>query len=108
MYKYEKIKLDDKLPIKLIDLFLENNNYKIDKHWHNSIEILVPVIGRLDVWLNGKSYWVDEGEVFIINSKEVHNVIWVKNTEIYKGYALQINYEFIKKYYNQIDSIYFK
>ena len=30
-----------------------------------------------------------------------------KSTEIYKGYALQINYEYLRYYFPEIDNYYF-
>ena len=43
MYVYEKIKLDEHLPIKILDLYYESSEENVEKHWHNSIEILVPI-----------------------------------------------------------------
>ena len=40
MYVYEKIKLDEHLPIKILDLYYESSEENVEKHWHNSIEIL--------------------------------------------------------------------
>ena len=52
MFEYEKIELDHKLPIKLIDIYFEDHQTKTAKHWHNSIEILIPVLGDLILYLN--------------------------------------------------------
>ena len=46
MYVYEKIKLDEHLPIKILDLYYESSEENVEKHWHNSIEIVVPLSGK--------------------------------------------------------------
>ncbi len=106
--KYEKIDLDQDMPIKLIDIYLEKDHPILAKHWHHSIEILVPLLGDLDVWINNQKILVKAGEVYIINSKDIHNVRGAEPTKPYKGYVLQINYEYMQSCYPQIDEIYFK
>lgn len=107
MIQYEKIELDYHLPIKLIDIYLEGHLTKTSKHWHNSIEILVPVIGDLRLFLNTKEILISQGSLYIVNSQEIHGMFHSDETDIYKGYALQINYDFIKSLFPQIDNYYF-
>lgn len=105
MYKYEKIKYDFPLPIVLHDFFNENSQGKlIEKHWHNSLEILIPIYGKIELWINGISKVVSAGNVYIVNSKDVHAINAVKNEKIYKGYALQIDYEYLKLCCSKIDT----
>ncbi|WP_296877721.1 response regulator transcription factor [Thomasclavelia sp.] len=107
MFEYEKIELDYNLPIKLVDLYFENHDTKTLKHWHNSIEILVPILGDLVLYLNTKEIIIHSGSIYIINSQELHGMHHSKDTEIYKGYALQINYDYIHSYFPKIDNYYF-
>ena len=54
MYKYEKIEYDNNLPTKLHDFFVENSSgVPVDKHWHRGIEIIVPLYGTFNLWING-------------------------------------------------------
>lgn len=108
MYKYEKVEPDDSLPMRLLDFYFEKNDYKIEKHWHNSLEILVPVIGTLQLWINGQEMTLPSGSIYIVNSRDVHDMIWLEDTPVYKGYCLQINYAFIRQCCKDIDQIYFK
>lgn len=107
MFEYEKIELDHKLPIKLIDIYFEDHQTKTVKHWHNSIEILIPVLGDLILYLNTQKLTIPAGSLYIINSQELHGMHHSKSTEIYKGYALQINYEYLRYYFPEIDNYYF-
>lgn len=43
-------------------------------HYHNYIEILYGITGTYDVLLNGIHYKFSQGELIIINSKEVHQI----------------------------------
>lgn len=105
MYKYEKIKYRVPVPIVLYDFFDENSHGKlVEKHWHNSLEILIPIYGKLELWINGISEIISAGNAYIINSKDVHAISAVKNEKVYKGYALQIDYEYLKICCSKIDT----
>lgn len=54
VFKYEKIEHDYSLPTKLLDFYFEDYQGEfIEKHWHRSIEILVPLYGSMNLWVNG-------------------------------------------------------
>lgn len=106
--KYEKIDLDEDMPMKLIDIYLEKDHPVLTKHWHHSIEILIPILGDLDIWINNQKILVKAGDIYIINSKDIHNVRGAEPTKLYKGYVLQINYDYMKSCFSKIDEIYFR
>lgn len=109
VFKYEKIEHDYSLPTKLLDFYFEDYQGEfIEKHWHRSIEILVPLYGSMNLWVNGDEILLKAGQIYIINSQVIHKITPNNNEEYYKGYALQIDYDFIKECYAKIDSIYFK
>ena len=60
---------------------------------------MIPVLGKLKLFLTDKELIIPQGSLYIINSQEIHGMHHTEDTDIYKGYALQINYDFIKKYY---------
>ena len=68
---------------------------------------MIPVLGKLKLFLTDKELIIPQGSLYIINSQEIHGMHHTKDTDIYKGYALQINYDFIKKYYPAIDNYQF-
>ena len=109
MYKYEKIEYDNNLPTKLHDFFVENSSgVPVDKHWHRGIEIIVPLYGTFNLWINGDMVRIIAGKIYIINSQDIHAVHVIEGEEIYKGYALQIGYDYLKECYHDIDKIYFQ
>ena len=104
MYKYEKIEHETNIPIKLHNFYFENYSSEgIGKHWHRSIELLIPLYGNFDLWINGDITTIHAGELFIVNSQEIHEIIPHHYEEYYKGYALQIDYDYIKKCYPDIE-----
>lgn len=62
MIRYEKVNDDLNLPIKLIR-FEEKQEQSILKHWHNSLEIVLPIRG-------GEYTWVD-GQYLLLNTTPV-------------------------------------
>lgn len=109
MERYEKVFYDKKLPIKLYDFFTEKNEGEIiEKHWHNSLEILIPLYGGFDLWIDGLIYNIKAGEVFIVNSRNIHAIRGNESEKIYKGYALQISQEYLKECCIEIERYYFE
>lgn len=109
MYKYEKVEHDNELPTKLHDFYIEDNiGEPIEKHWHRSIEILIPLYGSFILWINGNKVKIIAGNIYIINSQDIHAIQAIEGERIYKGYALQIKYDYLRESYHDIDKIYFQ
>ena len=104
MIKYEKKSDDLNLPIKLIRF--EEKQQSILKHWHNSLEIVLPIRGGDYVWIDGQYLSLNTAPV-IINSRSIH-AFEIGRIEPYVGLALQINYQFLKEIYPKIDYVTFK
>ena len=58
---------------------------------------MIPVLGKLKLFLTDKELIIPQGSLYIINSQEIHGMHHTEDTDIYKGYALQINYDFINQ-----------
>ena len=108
MIQYEKINDDLNLPIKLIR-FEGDICEPIHKHWHNSLEIVLPICNGEYGWVDGRYYklYQENNRPFIINSRSIH-AFESGRPKPYIGLALQINYHFLKEVYPEIDHIYFK
>lgn len=97
MTLYEQIKYVDKQAIHVIPIYIEPNMDipEVEYHFHRSLEILLPVVGDLDVYCNGKHVQVHAGQLYIINSKEIHRVTGRYNNDYYMGFAFQIPYRIL-------------
>jgi len=51
---------------------VQPSDYK--EHWHNSLEIIMPIENEYTVTINGKPYAVQPGEVIMIPPREVHMI----------------------------------
>jgi AraC-like DNA-binding protein len=58
-------------------LFLLYNNKESDdypKHWHSAIEIIMPVRGRYDVTVNEHLYQLQESDIIVIPTGDIHEI----------------------------------
>lgn len=55
-----------------IRIWYNEQNHNYDKHWHNALEIIMPVENHYDVDAFGQSYHLLPGEILIIPSGEMH------------------------------------
>lgn len=108
MIQYEKVNDDYNLPIRLIR-FEGDIGPPIHKHWHNSLEIVLPICNGEYAWVDGRYYKLYQENMMplIINSRSIH-AFESGCPKPYIGLALLINYQFLKQVYPEIDHIYFK
>lgn len=58
-----------------IELYLIDKNhprYEMSSHWHNEIELIRVISGKLNVKLNANKYLAEENDIFFINPRTVH------------------------------------
>lgn len=71
--------------IQCIDCFAKESSER-DKvtveryHYHEYIEYLYALDSDMNVWINGKPYYMVEGDLIIINSGEMHNISFNKDS----------------------------
>ena len=108
MIQYEKVNDDYNLPIRLIR-FEGDIGQPVHKHWHNSLEIVLPICGGEYAWVDGRYYKLYQENMMplIINSRSIH-AFESGRPKPYIGLALLINYQFLKEVYPEIDHIHFK
>lgn len=76
----------------------------VSNHWHNALEIIYIISGELTVSIQNESYILTSNKFILINSKTVHST---KCTNPNNALVLQIPYDYIKRYINNIDTIIF-
>lgn len=101
---YEQVAFQE-LPIKTIKIDVQDQwDSTIPKHWHRSVEIIIPRIGATRTWIEGRDYIVHADDFLIINSKEIHACCSEEITKPYFGYVIQIKYDFLKGCFEQLDA----
>ena len=99
-YTYETIKFDKSLPA---NIFIHEVDV-VQSHWHESIEILLVANGEVDLLVDGKKYNLQEDDLIIINSKEIHSVKSEKSNIVI---AVQVDLSSFNDLYEDIDKINF-
>lgn len=97
---YEMIKFESTLPINI----LVHSVGAVANHWHSSIEILFILSGTVELIYDGKKYILKKDSVFVINSNKMHSLSADSNNSVIMA---QIEYDFIKNVYKDIDNIEF-
>ena len=96
----EYITYPSDLPITI--QYAEVRNYPL--HWHNSIEIIYVLKGKVNISIDTDSYELFENEIEIINEDETH----VIHSDIdNKILIFHIDPDFFEKYYTDIKNIFF-
>ena len=49
-----------------------NSSFQVPVHWHDELEIIYIIKGKLNVSINGQNYVGEPGSIFIVNPKELH------------------------------------
>ena len=95
-YPYESVVINEEIP-----MFILMNSVKyVAMHWHDRIEFLFVLKGRIHVYVGREEYYLQENDLLLINSNEVHGV---ESSEDNKLLVLQIPISFIKKWYKDIE-----
>ena len=58
-----------------IELYLVDKNhprYEMSSHWHNEIELMRIISGKLNVKLNSNEYVAEKGDIIFVNPETVH------------------------------------
>ncbi|NLL76897.1 MAG: AraC family transcriptional regulator [Clostridiales bacterium] len=72
--KHELVLPNDDLPFKMFIFEGRNGNYRVTKHWHDSVEIFLVFEGEIDFYINTSYYGLSRGKFIIVNSNEVHSI----------------------------------
>lgn len=99
-YTYEIINFNNVLPIKI---FIHRVNY-VPNHWHESLELLFILSGKVSVAVDGIMYELNKEDVIVVNSNEIHALTSKEDNMIL---ALQIPTEYIKSHYENFKDISF-
>lgn len=105
-YKYEIIRINDNLPVKIITHTADNQLF-IPRHWHESVEISYVLSGKIDeIYIDGKTYVSQQEDIVLINSNAIHSFSVTKEKK-QKAVTILIPYEFVKAIYPDSNKIVF-
>lgn len=93
-YRYECIKHTEDLPLKMFIHGVDEFPY----HWHEELEILLVLKGSLRITLSGESRILQEEDVIVVNSNELHTIHSLCDHGITQVLALQFRLEYFEKF----------
>lgn len=73
-FRHELVLPNDDLPFKMFVFEGKNGNYKVVKHWHQSVEIFLVLEGEIDFYINSSQYMLTKGQFILVNSNEIHSI----------------------------------
>ncbi|ULO06550.1 helix-turn-helix domain-containing protein [Paenibacillus sp. 19GGS1-52] len=98
-FRHEVISFPKQLPIKF---FLHRIGH-VNRHWHQSLELIINIKGKVQITVNNLTHELEAGDIILINSNEVHE-LHADNTTML---ALQIKLELLKEATMDIQKIYY-
>lgn len=79
--------------------------YTVPAHWHEYLEILYLVDGRLDAVIQAEAYRLSPGEMMVINANELHMTQTSGKTTYI---LLQISSKQLRQFFHDFDSLHFR
>ena len=73
-FRYETVIPNEDLPFRMFIFAGKNGNYKVTKHWHQSVEIFLVLEGSIDFYINSIRNTLCSGDFVIVNSNEIHSI----------------------------------
>jgi xylan 1,4-beta-xylosidase len=76
------------------------------KHWHKEVELMLVLNGSANIDVNGQSRKLQDGDILIINSYELHEVVNIEKGALLL--ILQLNPLFFAGYYPKFPTLHFE
>lgn len=103
-FRYELVLPNEDLPFRLFVFEGSAGNYRVTKHWHQSLEIFLVIEGTINFYINNKPILLKAKDFVFVNSNEIHAIdAPEKNTTI----VLQIPVKAFKGYLDEPSCISF-
>ena len=101
-YEYELIEYQKGLPMKI---FMQGF-FEADYHWHKEIEIILVLKGQLNIKLGSNSYLLEEDDLILINTNQVHSTS--EQSEDIILLVMQIDPSGYNEYQPQLSNVFFE
>ena len=73
-YRYETVIPNDDLPFRMFIFEGKDGNYRVTRHWHQSVELFLVLEGKLDFFINSRQYGLKPNDFVIVSPNEVHSI----------------------------------
>lgn len=105
-YYHEKVETDGKVPARIYygGTGLDKLHYPL--HWHHNLEFDLVIEGCIRGRIDGRPVEVREGEIFFVNSGEIHETDGSGETRL-RSVTVLLSDEMLREYCPDLDSWYF-
>lgn len=86
----------NRIPIRIFKHCFDGVEIFTPPHWHRNIEFNLVTCGRIRRIVDGIQYDQKEGDLFVVNSGELHADHWIEETDHFEGITLQISKSFME------------
>ena len=107
-YAFETIKYDDNLPARIEMTDCAGSLCRKETHWHKELELIYIIDGKITVTKNYEKYELKPGDIFLVNSCEIHEIDVDDADENVKLLTVYLSFDFAKRFEAALDSIYFR
>lgn len=90
--KEEKVHGTLLYPFQIYHMYDPNAKLFVSHHWHNYVEIIYIKAGKLYININNSQYSGEEGDVFIINEEELHEMYGHDTNTMYYAFLFPLKY----------------
>lgn len=107
---YEQTEVVNDLPLKVkrYQFSDKTDSKEVTKHWHRSIEWIIPEENGVEVWMEGNIFHIYPGTMLLVNSQNIHEFRPIHPSALTKGYTVKIKYDFFKQALPQFDYFQFE
>ena len=88
----------NRIPIRIFNHCFDGIEIFTPTHWHRNIEFNLVTCGRIRRIVDGIQYDQTEGDIFIVNSGEIHADHWIDETDHFEGITVQISKSFMERW----------
>lgn len=97
-FRHEVVIPNEDLPFRMFLFEGKNGNYKVTRHWHQSVEIFLVLQGSIGFYMNSDHIPLTERKFVIVNSNELHSI---DSPEPNRTVVLQIPAEHFREFCGQ-------
>lgn len=106
-YLYEVVKYNKNIPAMILMQNKPGWRCRTHLHWHKELELIYMIHGHLNICVNGREQTLDDNELFLCNSEEIHITDVRDDNEVNRYLVVMLSYDFMGQHFADIDSVFF-
>lgn len=73
-FRHETVIPNEDLPFRMFLFEGKDGNYRVSRHWHQSVELFLVTQGNMEFFIQSNHYHLEPGQFVIVNSNEIHSI----------------------------------